>query len=107
MSPEVLEMILVPADAVPPQPIKRPMWFPVLVIVPDTSVPSTSMFPLVVEMLAGFSISIPVLCEVRPTLEESWPLKTTSPAPAEIEPIKRIPEYAKLLAELMLAVAFA
>jgi hypothetical protein len=61
MSPEVLDIVFVPVDAVPPHPIRSPMWFPVLVIVPDTSVPSTSMLPVVVEILAGFSISIPEL----------------------------------------------
>jgi hypothetical protein len=60
MSPDELDILFDPDTAVPPHPMSNPMWFPVPVT-DETRAPSISMDPVVEEIAADFSISIPAL----------------------------------------------
>ena len=91
MAPESEEITFVPVAAVPPQPKRIPMWFPVPVTPVDRA-PSSEIEPEVVLMNEAFVVSMPVLCELVPIEAESCPRSRTSPAPAVIVPTNLMPE---------------
>jgi hypothetical protein len=106
MAPESEEITFVPVVAVPPQPSKTPMWFPVLVT-PEARAPSSVIEPVVDFINEVLRVSIPELCDVVPTDAESWPRSKIFPAPELIVPTKRIPEYAPPVLSVIVAVALA